>query len=263
MAKLYPRGDSRFLLPGRLGRAYTSSMENDTNDAAAAPESAGAKPEPKPRAVRPFAGFSLRGALILIGLVLALGALGFAALALRSCAADFRTAYQAKAETRVYEYGYSLSREGRIVIASKSSGFVIPRDFAKKLILGLVSTAKIQIACQAVINYYVDAGDLRAAEYSWSGSRLTLRVAKPRAMRPIIETASIRQAILDRGLAFNERAELDALLSQLSDLVAASGDAGLDDATLETCRSSLESMATDALYGMRKRVSSLRVEWKE
>jgi len=223
-------------------------MENDTHD--------GSAPDRRSRK------FPLRLAIAVSLFVLVLISLGFAALSLRSCVAETSQAFRARTETRVYEYGSSLSREGKLILASKSSGFLVPRDFAKKLILGLSSTAKIEIACQAVVNFYVDAEDLRDAAYSWSGSRLTLRVAKPRAMRPLIETSTIRKAILDRGFLFNEEAELDVLLSQLSDIVAASADAQPDEAALETCRRSLEEMAARALSGMRNKAGALRVEWK-
>ncbi len=212
---------------------------------------------------RAVGGFGLRAILFSVAAALVLGALGFAALSLRSCAADWKSSFAQKAETRLYEYGSSLNKDGKVLLASKNSGFVIPREFEKKLILGFVSTAKVEIACQASINYYVSAEDLREAACSWKGSKLTLRVARPRAMRPIIETSSIRRAILDRGLAFNEKAELDVMLSQLSDLVAGSGGAALDDATLELCRSSLQAMASQALSGLGRRIGSVAVEWIE
>lgn len=221
----------------------------------------GASDGKTPRRPRPGKLWA-RVVFLVLGGILCLCSLGFAALALRACSADARAALRERAETRVYEYGYSLSSEGKIILASKSSGFVVPRDFAKKLILGLSSTARIQISCQAVVNYCVDAEDLRSADYLWGDSGFVLRVARPKPMRPVIETSSIRQAILDRGLAFNERAELDILLSQLSDIVANSGDAALDDATLEACRQSLGSMIEAALSGMRKRAGPLSVEWK-
>jgi hypothetical protein len=231
-------------------------MENDTHDDPAPDRAAEPKPSRKP------AKFPLRLAVAFAGLALVLVALGFAASSLRSCVAETSQALRTRTETRVYEYGCSLSREGKLILASKTSGFLVPRDFAKRLILGLESTAKIEIACQAVINFYVDAEDLRAADYSWRGSKLTLRVAKPRAMRPLIETSTIRKAILDRGFFFNEEAELDVLLSRLSDIVAASDDARPDEAALESSRRSLEEMAATALSGMGKKVGALSVEWK-
>lgn len=214
------------------------------------------------RSGRRLARFPAGLAVGFAGLASVLVALGFAVSSFRSCAAETSQALRTRTETRVYEYGSSLSREGKLVLASKSSGFLVPRDFAKKLILGLSSTARIEIACQAVIYFYIDADDLRGAEYSWRGRELTIRTARPRAMRPVIETSTIRKAILDRGFLFNEEAELDVLLSQLSDIVAASNDAQPDEAVLEAGRRSLEDLAARALSGAGKKLGVPRVEWK-
>jgi hypothetical protein len=190
-------------------------------------------------------------------------ALGYAAYAVRSCTAEAKELFRSQAETRIYEYGTALSGDSRIILATKTSGFVIPRDFVKKLILGIKSTAKIEIACAAVIHFTIDAEDLRSASYAWSGKNLTMTVKRPRPMRPVIETSSIRQAILHNGLAFNERAELDKLVSELSDIVAADPAANLDDAILETCRTSLEGILEGAFSGARRAPAGINVKWKE
>lgn len=209
----------------------------------------------KPKARRLFA--------CILGGVLALSAIGLCALVVRSCAIGVDKIFRTETETRIYEYGASLSPENALILASRRSGFVIPREFAKKLILGFVSTASVQISCQATVNYCLDADALAGLRFEWKGRSVIVRSPKPLPMRPIIETASIRQAILDRGFAFNERAELDKLLAGLSDMVAGSADSGLDAAALETCRGSLREAALGALRGMKRMPSDVTVEWLE
>jgi|GEM_PF-2841033 hypothetical protein len=225
---------------------------------------AGERKESAPSGRVPQKSSSFRRRLIgwLLAILALLGSLGFAALSLRSCMEGAILRFRQETETRIYQYGASLSREAKILLAEKQSGFVIPRDFVKKLVLGLKSTAKIEISCQASIHYYVDLEDLRQAEKAWEGRNLTLRLAPPRALRPIIESSSIRQAILDHGLLFNERAELDILLSELSDIVASQADLSVDEPLLETCRSSLEEILSQAFLGQERAPDSLRVEWK-
>jgi hypothetical protein len=199
----------------------------------------------------------------LIGLLI-IGVLAAATvftLSIRSCLNQADERFRAEIETRIYEHGASLSRDSRIILASKKSGFVIPRDLVKKLILGLKTTAKIEIACEATIYYYIDASDLQGARYSWKGKALTITLAPPRPMRPVIETSTIRQAVLKRGFLFNERAELETLLSQLSDLVAASAGTAAEDAVLETSAAALSEMALAAAKQMKRRPETVSVEW--
>jgi hypothetical protein len=179
----------------------------------------------------------------------------------RSCLAQADEGFRAEVETRIYEHGASLSRESKIILASKKSGFVIPRDLVKKLILGLKTTAKIEIACEATIYYAIDASDLQTARYSWKGKSLTITLKPPRPMRPVIETSTIRQAVLKRGFLFNERAELDALLAQLSDLVAASAGTAADEAVLQMSAAAFSEMAMAAAKQMKRRPEKVNVEW--
>jgi hypothetical protein len=204
---------------------------------------------------------SRRLAWVVAGLILSCAAVAFTALAVRSCSRDVAKIFQRETETRLYEYCSSISSESKLILASRSSGFVIPREFAKKLILGLKSTAAIQIGCQATVYFTLDLSDLRSARYELRGRLLTIYAPRPKPMRPLIETASIKKAILDRGLAFNERAELEILQGQLSDLVSRSAESGIDQSILDSCSASLKDIASKALAGRGRRPAEIAVEW--
>jgi hypothetical protein len=203
-----------------------------------------------------------RGVAVAAASAAVLLAFAAAALAAGSCIRSARDAFRREASERIYEYGASLARDSSLILARKTSSFVIPRDIVRKLVLGLKSTASVQIACQAEIGFAIRMEELAGARRSWSGGSLRLELPPPLPQRPLIETASIRRAILDRGLLVDERAELDALLSELSDLVAGSPDAAPDAAVLEECRRSLEDICAHALAPTGRGVS-VSVTWKE
>lgn len=188
-------------------------------------------------------------------------AVAYAATALRACESRLEAAFKTETIERIYEYGASVARDSRIILATRSSSFVIPREIVRKIILGLSSTATVQISCQAEILWALPAQALFAAVPAWSGRDLHLTLDPPEPLRPIIETASIRKAVLDRGFLINEAAQLDILLGELSDLVAASAGAEPDEAILETCRTSLEDLCRAALAADGK-AATVRVSWR-
>lgn len=182
---------------------------------------------------------------------------------IRGCVKANAEKYKVTVETSIYEYGASLNPEAKIVLASKKSGFLIPKELAKQLILGIKSTTRLQIVCDAQINYYIDAEDLRSAEYEWSPDRkhLAITVNLPRAMRPIIESSSIKMAVLKSGWAFNEQAELDTLLNELSGRVADMAGTSPDTQTLEVAKKSLIDLSTVALHKMKGNKPEITINW--
>ncbi len=200
--------------------------------------------------------------LIIAGLVALLVASGFAANSLRSCLRELRERPAVETRTSIYRYAESLSHHGFLILASRQSAFVIPREFSQKLIMGLTSTAKVQIACQATIHYGIHLDSLEDFQSQWRGRELRIAAREPVSLRPIIETSSIRQAILDRGFAFNERAELESLLAELSDLVASSEGAALDQRILDECGRGLEALVRQALTDSSRHPSAVIVEWR-
>jgi hypothetical protein len=197
------------------------------------------------------------------GIIALLLAAAILSATVRGCVKANAEKYKVTVETSIYEYGASLNPEAKIVLASKKSGFLIPKELAKKLILGIKSTTRLQVVCDAQINYYIDAEDLRGAEYEWSADRkkLDITVNLPRAMRPIIETSSIKLAVLKSGWAFNERAELDTLLNELSGRVADMAGTTPDTQTLEVARKSLIDLTMAALSKMKGRNPAITINW--
>jgi hypothetical protein len=113
------------------------------------------------------------------------------------------------------------------------------------------------------VYFALDLSDLRSARCELRGRTMTIRAPRPRPMRPVIETSSIKKAILDRGLAFNERAELEILLGQLSDLVAQSSESGIDQGIMDSCSASLKDIASKALAGGKRQPAEIAIEWIE